>query len=97
MHQRGAPDRIIVGLRELAEGRVNEQVDLARNDQVDRVGPSLVHLRHALGGNPARAQVLLRALGCENPEPHLVEPPHDRQDRRLVGVVDRHEDGPGEW
>src|SRR2546426_2961069 len=41
---------------ELPEGRVDQQLDLARHDQIDRVGPPFVHLGHSLGRHTAGPQ-----------------------------------------
>src|SRR5947207_11860119 len=56
VHQRRTPDRVVVRLCELPEGRIDQQVRLARHDQVDRVGPPLVHFGHALGRHPPRSE-----------------------------------------
>ena len=90
--QRRPPDGVVVLLGELAERRVDEQLDLARHQQVDRVGPALVHLEHPLGGNAAGAEVPRGALGGEDPEAEPVEPPRDRHHVGLVVIVDRDED-----
>ena len=91
MHQRGAPDGVVVLLRELPERRVDQQVDLARHDQVDRVRATLVHLQHPLRRHAPSAEIPLRPFGRQDPKTHLVKAPHDRHDRRLVGVVHRDE------
>src|SRR5207249_8490870 len=96
VHQRRAPDRVIVRLRELPEGRVDQELHVARHDQIDRVRPPFVDLGHSLGRHPAGSQVPRRALGGRETKPHLVEPPRDRQHGRFVRVVHRHEDPPRE-
>ena len=88
MLQRRAPNGVVVLLGQLAERRVDEQLDLARDQQVDGVGPPLVHLEHPLGRNPASPEVARSALGAQHPEAECVEPPGDRHHGRLVVVVD---------
>src|SRR5439155_22497449 len=41
MHQRRAPARVVVRLRELPQGRIDQQLHVPGNDQMDRVGPPL--------------------------------------------------------
>src|SRR2546422_520690 len=94
VHQRRPPDRVIVRLRELPEGRIDQQLDFARHDQIDRVGPPFVHFGHPLGRHTAGPQVPRGALGGRESKPQLVEPPRDRQHGRFVRVVHRHEDPP---
>ena len=65
---------------------------LARNDQVDRIGPAFVHLQHPLGRYAASSQIPLGAFRRQNAKAQLVEAAGDRQHRRFVVIIHRHED-----
>ena len=54
MLERGAADGVVVLLGQLAERRVDEELDPIGHHEVDRVGPAFVDLEHPLGGNAAR-------------------------------------------
>ena len=55
---------------------------------------TLGHFFYRLCGNALCSQ-MPGGAGCgQYAKAHFVEPAHDRRDRMLVGIIDRHEDGP---
>ena len=77
MHQRGAPDSVVIHLRELPQRRIDQQLDLAGHDQIDRVGPAFVHLQHALRRYSPPAEIAFRSLRRQHAESHFVETPRE--------------------
>ncbi len=80
-------DRVIVLLGQLSEGGVDQQLDLPRDQQIDGVGTTLVHLEYSLGRNAARPEVPGGAFGSQHPETERVKPPRNRNQIGLVVVV----------
>jgi len=67
-------------------------MDIARHDQIDRVGTPLVYFHHSLRRHATAPEIALRSFRRQDPEPQLVEAPRDRQNGGLIGVIHRHED-----
>ena len=92
----GAANGVVVLLGELPQRGVDQELDVARDQEVDRVGPPLVDLEHLLRLDPLGAKVLGGPLGGEDLHPELRETPRDRHHVRLVVVVDGDEHPAGE-
>ena len=73
VHDGGAAHGVVVVLRLLAQGRVDEQAYVAADDVVHDVRTALVHLVHPLGGDAQPLQVLLGSLRGQDTESQIVE------------------------
>src|SRR3954447_11631871 len=92
MLQRGSADCIVVLLRQLSERRVDQQLNLPREQQIDRVGSAFIHLEHSLGWDATGPEIPGGAVGSENPKPERVEAPGDWNHRGFVVIVYGYED-----
>ena len=90
--QRRCPDLVVVLLGQLAQWSVDQELDLSREEQVDGVGATFVHLEHPFRRNAAHPEMTRRAFCRQNPEAHFVEAASDGHDVALVVVIHRDED-----
>ena len=91
VHHRGAADRAIVEERLAAERRVDDEIDLAVDDLVGDVRPAFVHLEDDVDVEAVGAQVGGGPARRDQAEAELGEIARDRQQVRLVVVVDADE------
>ena len=76
----------------LAERRVQQQLDIAREEKVDDVGSPLVHLQHGLARDTTSSQVAGGSFRSHDLESEFVESTYDRRSRGFVAVVHGHDD-----
>src|SRR5688572_13325240 len=88
---RGLPQSVVVLLGVLAVRRVDEQLHVSVEYEIDPMRSPLMNLEHALNGNPPSAKMPGRAMSGQEREPHLMKAAGDRSHAVLVEVVYRQE------
>ena len=88
----GPTHRKVVVVRRLAEGRVDNQVDLAAANGVFNVRATFVNFVYPLGGDVVLAEKIARALRSHQLKPSRAQPASHRQDLLFVAVGDADKD-----
>lgn len=88
----GGTDLVFVLTRDLAGGRVDDELDLAVLDHIDRIGPAFVDLGQASDRHAVIGQDLGGAASRKDVEAEGDQLARGVDDEGLVGVFDREED-----